>query len=67
MSKFLLTILTCFQATCYTSCEEMSAAEPNIEIADDEGEKNEFWPADMVPHPHPPGSGPSGPSDPEMA
>lgn len=42
-------------------------ASPTMEVSDDEGEKNEFWPPDMVPHPHPPGSGPSGPGEPELA
>lgn len=30
-------------------------------------DKEMFWPPDLVPHPHPPGSGPSGPGEPEMA
>lgn len=37
------------------------------EVDDTSGEQNEFWPPDMVPHPHPPGSGPSGPGERELA
>ena len=33
------------------------------EVTENDGEKSEFWPPDLVPHPHPPGTGPSGPKD----
>lgn len=39
----------------------------DAEVSDSDGESSEFWPPDMVPHPHPPGNGPSGPGEPEMA
>lgn len=45
----------------------VAVASPHGEAQDPEPEKEEFWPPDMVPHPHPPGSGPSGPGEPEMA
>lgn len=58
MEKFLVAILL-----------SLSFAAHGIEseVADDEGEKNEFWAPDMVPHPHPPWEQPSGPGEPEMA
>jgi hypothetical protein len=30
----------------------------DTEVKEDEQQSSEFWPADMVPHPHIPGSGP---------
>lgn len=53
----------------YVVSNEIETAElfmnPKIEVEDSNGEKEEFWPPDMVPHPHPPGSEPKQPSDPQ--
>ena len=35
----------------------------NVQSEDVESESSEFWPADMVPHPHIPGTGPREPQD----
>jgi hypothetical protein len=32
----------------------LSIASPDTEVDDKDSETNEFWPPDMVPHPHPP-------------
>ena len=61
MEKFFLTLIAAL-----IFCAPAFAV-PDCEVDDSNGEQNEFWPADMVPHPHPPGSGPSGPGEPEMA
>ncbi len=45
----------------------LACASPQGEARDPNPESEEFWPDDMIPHPHPPGSGPSGPGEPEMA
>lgn len=45
----------------------LHAAPIPCEAEDSNGEQHEFWPADMVPHPHPPGDGPSGGPEPELA
>lgn len=61
MEKILYVILTGFLMV------NLGFASPQGEAKDPQPESEEFWPADMVPHPHPPGSGPSGPGEPEMA
>lgn len=43
------------------------SASPSFESKDSDGESSEFWPCDWIPHPHPPGSGPSDSGEPEMA
>ncbi|MCH9610078.1 MAG: hypothetical protein S4CHLAM81_11490 [Chlamydiales bacterium] len=42
-------------------------AVPQASSENSNGEVQEFWPPDLIPHPHLPGSGPSGPGEPEMA
>jgi hypothetical protein len=65
MAKFILTILTMFFS--FTCLNAHIWDEIPVEASDSDGQSNEFWPCDWVPHPHPPGGGPSGPGEPEMA
>ncbi len=37
------------------------------EVEDSNGEQNEFWPPDMIPHPNPPWDQPSEPGGGDMA
>ncbi len=41
-------------------------ANPQASSEDSKGDSRDFWPPDLIPHPHPPGIEPSGPSEPEM-
>lgn len=60
--------LSLFIAITFLALQPYLHASPcQCETSDSNGESSEFWPADMVPHPHPPGSGPSGPGEPERA
>ncbi|NGX61106.1 MAG: hypothetical protein K940chlam9_00587 [Chlamydiae bacterium] len=58
MEKFLLGILIAV-----FSWSGSLFALPECDVQDSNGEQSEFWPADMVPHPHLPGSGPTGPGE----
>jgi hypothetical protein len=59
MEKIFLIFLIAFGAFAF--------ADESGEVTESDGETSEFWPPDIVPHPHPPGSGPSGPGEPELA
>jgi hypothetical protein len=60
MQKVLYALLTGIYLTSFVF------ADPTAETSDSDGESNELWPCDWVPHPSPPG-GPSGPGEPKMA
>lgn len=61
MEKILLVLVLCFFGVS-AYCNN-----PEAETDNSSGPENEFWPADLVPHPHPPWNQPSGPSKPELA
>lgn len=58
MQKIFIAILMGMSAMCMAI---------ESEVNDSNGEQNEFWPPDMIPHPNPPWEQPSGPGEPEMA
>ncbi len=74
MEELVMKIRACmyyigFTAILVSICVNGMAA-PQDYTADTETQDettNECWPCDWVPHPHIPGTGPSGPGEPEMA
>lgn len=63
MAKFLVAImLFSFMTIC-----SYASPDRDVEVTDGGSESNEFWPPDIVPHPIPPGDGPTGPGKPELA
>lgn len=57
LAFFLLTLGVLFN---------LAIASPQTSQDDSNDEQEEFWPADMIPHPHIPGTGPNGTSETEM-
>lgn len=45
----------------------LKASPTYCDVDNSNPEQEDFWPADMVPHPHIPGSGPKGPNERELS
>ncbi len=61
--------IAAFTIATLVKCAHASEIEQkcDTESSDDGTDGNNFWPPDIIPHPHIPGTGPSGPRDPDMA